>query len=873
MTGETQQRSRQTRAVSAAVFLALFALFGYFLRYAIGPPLLYYQHCPVFLTGADYLKGFLGRPGGLAEYATLFLDQFTFHPWAGTVVITGVTVLVCLCTRAILVAARGERVHPALWYLPAVLLLMLHGQYDYKLMTSVSLLVTLACAVGWMKLPLGGTLRRLALFPVAAVVLYGLVGGMVVLFGVVCGVFEWVRHRRVVAGVVCMLFAAALPGAFALVSYEIGALEAYAPLLPFRIGVVLRYSAHLTVPGVPPLELLSRLMTLRLVLFLFFPLAMVASANRHRWVRLWRRIARRPAAVATGKPRWTVLSLIPFLIVSVVLVSWTHDRVRKKQLRVGYYAQHRNWKGVLMVASSLPPERHDSYVMHEVAKGLYHAGRLPDKLFAFPQKVGVDSLMPSGLWESFHDAMLLKNSALWLELGAMNCAHRSAHIAHELYGDRPELLKRLVRIHLLEGDVELARILLRRLKRNPVQRASAEAWLERIDDGSLMESDEVLRLASSRMLTPAAGPTRLTPPEARLERLLAEHKDNRMAFEYLMAYHLLCSAWLPACLDKAAQALGRLDDFRDEKTGGPYYRGIPQHYAEAMIVRESQGKGLPAVLAHRKLDEKARAQFADFQRRLALFRSATDPDAKSEAQRTLVNSHASSYFFYREFLYSVAPVLETVETPAAHRKLASVLARQRKYDKALGHYRKAFSLAGDVDGQVHAGIGYCLLHLGRLDESVAASRRAVAINPKSAAAYRNLADALELQGTFAESIRTLTQALELIPEDLGLRSDLAGVLATAPYAHLRDGSRALRLAEAVCWETDSPTPQMLDVLAAAYAETGRFKSAAETARQAASLARETGNAALAQEIDRRRALYLKGIPFRIAPPRTGLPPK
>jgi len=155
MTSETQRRSWKPTAVSVGVFLVLFGLFAYYVRYAVRPHLLYYQHCPVFLTGVDYIKDFLNLPAGPVEYATLFLDQFTFYPWAASVVIAVVTALICLCTRGVVVAACGERVHPAVWCLPAVLLLMLHGQYDYKFITSVSLLVALASAAAWVKLPLG----------------------------------------------------------------------------------------------------------------------------------------------------------------------------------------------------------------------------------------------------------------------------------------------------------------------------------------------------------------------------------------------------------------------------------------------------------------------------------------------------------------------------------------------------------------------------------------------------------------------------------------------------------------------------------------------------------------------------------------------
>ena len=51
----------------------------------------------------------------------------------------------------------------------------------------------------------------------------------------------------------------------------------------------------------------------------------------------------------------------------------------------------------------------------------------------------------------------------------------------------------------------------------------------------------------------------------------------------------------------------------------------------------------------------------------------------------------------------------------------------------------------------------------------------------------------------------------------------------------------------------------------AYAEIGRFSSAVATAREAASLARSQGNAALAHHIDQRRRLYQMRQPLRLTP--------
>ena len=58
-----------------------------------------------------------------------------------------------------------------------------------------------------------------------------------------------------------------------------------------------------------------------------------------------------------------------------------------------------------------------------------------------------------------------------------------------------------------------------------------------------------------------------------------------------------------------------------------------------------------------------------------------------------------------------------------------------------------------------------------------------------------------------------------------------------------------------------PSPAMLDTLAAAYAEVGRFKDAVQTALAALELAKRVGQADQAQRIESRLELYRSGRPY------------
>jgi hypothetical protein len=67
--------------------------------------------------------------------------------------------------------------------------------------------------------------------------------------------------------------------------------------------------------------------------------------------------------------------------------------------------------------------------------------------------------------------------------------------------------------------------------------------------------------------------------------------------------------------------------------------------------------------------------------------------------------------------------------------------------------------------------------------------------------------------------------LTLTPRDPDVRWRLSWLLSSAPDAAARDGQRALELAQALVAETKGEQPMMLDALACALAELGRFDEA------------------------------------------------
>jgi len=122
-----------------------------------------------------------------------------------------------------------------------------------------------------------------------------------------------------------------------------------------------------------------------------------------------------------------------------------------------------------------------------------------------------------------------------------------------------------------------------------------------------------------------------------------------------------------------------------------------------------------------------------------------------------------------------------------------------------------------------------------------------------------------LQRRVREALAEWRRAVELDPKHVLALNRAALVLAASPDASLRNGAEAVALAQRAVELSGGRDPALLDTLAAAYAEAGRFPEATRTARRALDLAKQQRDSQLAQALSSRIALYEAGTPFRENP--------
>ena len=110
-------------------------------------------------------------------------------------------------------------------------------------------------------------------------------------------------------------------------------------------------------------------------------------------------------------------------------------------------------------------------------------------------------------------------------------------------------------------------------------------------------------------------------------------------------------------------------------------------------------------------------------------------------------------------------------------------------------------------------------------------------------------------------------SLQIDPDDGNALNNLAWVLATYPADTIRDGKRAIELAEKAAVLPGGEAPIVLRTLAAAYAEAGDFSNAVNTAQHALDLATKQNNTSLLATLRHEIELYQARTPYRESPPQ------
>jgi tetratricopeptide (TPR) repeat protein len=223
-------------------------------------------------------------------------------------------------------------------------------------------------------------------------------------------------------------------------------------------------------------------------------------------------------------------------------------------------------------------------------------------------------------------------------------------------------------------------------------------------------------------------------------------------------------------------------------------------------------------------------------------------------------SRAQSTIYTGQELLWRAAIKRNPAAAMAYNNLGLFLVLQNRADESVYYFERALTLE-PRNAEAHANLGSVMRSAGHMDAALDHFRTAAELDPKKAIFQANLGNALAGTGDWRGGISRYETALSLAPDDPNVTRNLVYLLTTTPDASLKDGKRAVALAERAVELSGGQDPAILGTLAAAYAEVERWNDALSAAERARSAA-DAGKSAAAQKQTRALVEFYRDLASR-----------
>ncbi len=526
------------------LFFFLFLFFYYLLVF--NSSLYYHHHQPMFLFDKTFLKEFLLYPGGPAELITQFFLQFFYFNLLGAFFISALSLSIFIIIYKFIKKIGDFKYSLILSFLPVSLLLIIQNHYSSPLMLTVKYLFALIFFLAYVKI---SNRYKIFIIPLSCLIYY-ILGGWVYLFYVILCMshellFSRDERKYIYAGfsvVVYLIY----PYIAARYLFMITLKEAYLYIVPYEFY----HMPFLFKPNLYFYLFFLSLPMLKMGLFVCLKYIKVRIRKQNKLLARFHHISAQSIFI---------------ILAAVLILTFSFDRQEKKTIQIDYLAEQGRWEELLNLTPEI--EEYDVLVNFNVNRALYHTGQLLDNLFGYPQMTGADVLF----LENFSRQAAIPTSDLYFDLGHIKAAQVMAYEGHTHLGYNPRMLKRIVVTNIINEKFVVAKKFLDLLNKSILHKKWVKYYRNYLFNESLIKSDSLIQL--KRKLIPkvdffiAIGER----SDKDLIELLKENENNKMAFEYLMAYYLL-EFWLEDLLEY----LGQFKELG--------YGKYPRHIEEAILV-------------------------------------------------------------------------------------------------------------------------------------------------------------------------------------------------------------------------------------------------------------------------------------------------
>ena len=568
----------------------VFLFFAFAYRYHLN----YQEQFQLFLFNADYLATWLSHPGGLSDYIGNFFTQFYFYSWFGALEIA---VLLTILQTLVWYSARKTgalKEWMPLSFVPSFLYWSLLCDENYMLGGLIALLMVAGAVALFLSIRL--VRYRMIWVLVFSPILYWIAGGAFILLPLFAIAYEAI-HRQLKPAHYAIFAFGAIVTAFLFPFLAKWVLVQY-PLLKFWTGV-----NYFRFPVIIPYTILV------------IALLVVAIPLLARFL-----------SDKTVKVRKPVLFFITMLLIfpaGYFLVKNSADLSKEEVMAYDFNVRMRKWDTVLKMADKKTPSSPLSVTCLNLS--LAKMDLLGERMFNYYQN-GEGGLMPD-FTRDFTIPLIA--GEVYYHLGFINTAQRYAFEAMEALPDYQKSVRGIMRLaetNIINENYSVAAKYLKILQQTFYYRGWATNALETIRDEQKIEQHpewgylRKVRTQEDFLFSEKE-------KDMMLGVLFRQHHENRMAFEYLMAYYLLA---------KDLQKFQQLFSLSKELN----YKHIPKHFQEALLyvwnaANSDHNRRIPYPIS----DVVAQ--------RLQMFGRIVS--SQPNAQGTLQDKFSDTYWFYLHY--------------------------------------------------------------------------------------------------------------------------------------------------------------------------------------------------------------------------------
>ena len=322
-------------------------------------------------------------------------------------------------------------------------------------------------------------------------------------------------------------------------------------------------------------------------------------------------------------------------------------------------------------------------------------------------------------------------------------------------------------------------------------------------------------------------------------RSLADDSDARLDLDQQYAtatFNLARTLQLQGQLNQATEYYRQGMEAIDDSAPAHRYLAdalVQQGQPEQAIIHYRRARQLdPSLLVTYNALARIHRTSGRHSESLAELRAALAMDADHVPTRFELGVTLDALGRSRDALAEFRAVIELQPNHAdAWANLGSLLARAGRRSEAITALERAITLA-PTNATARLGLAGALAASGDMRSAVEHFREVVRQQPELAVARVGLAQALMVQRKWGAAVAEFEHAIRLNPRDGGSILRLSRILATCPDDNVRNGARAVTLAERLAKATGGKDPRVLETLAAAYAEQGELRRAIAVVQRA-----------------------------------------